>query len=271
MIKLFTMVKDECDIICDWILYHGSLFGFDNLFIIDNMSCDGTFEIINKYSEKGINIYRESDYKNKGNLMKNLIDGNCSGNDVAFPIDIDEFIVYHEVGWKEVSCNKKKINDYIHGLGNSGIIYKANYICGIITHEGGYERAVCENQYAIYSDYGTNAKSFFRVDLYKGDIDHGNHISNKDGYFMSNICLVHFHCRNLEQMKKKVLNNVIGLGYSPDLNTLRNLINLNPNCAGNHHVKHQINILEDNYNINVFCYDNSMINLNELNNYLKNI
>jgi hypothetical protein len=29
-------------IIRDWILYHGYLFGFDNLFIIDNMSSDGS-------------------------------------------------------------------------------------------------------------------------------------------------------------------------------------------------------------------------------------
>ena len=33
MIKLFTMVRDEVDIIEDWILYHGTLFGFENLFL----------------------------------------------------------------------------------------------------------------------------------------------------------------------------------------------------------------------------------------------
>lgn len=267
MIKLFTMVKDECDIIRDWILYHGYIFGFENLFIIDNISSDGTFEIINEYAEKGVKIYRESDYKDKGNFMKRLIDGNCANNDIAFPIDIDEFIVYHERGSKEVNCDKALINDYINGLGDVGRIYKANYILNMITHEGGYQRAFCENKYGIYNDYGNHAKSFFRVDLYNGDIDHGNHICDKNGYFMSNICLVHFHCRNLEQMKKKVINNVIGLGYPNDLHSLRELINNNPNCQGNHHVRHQISILEGNYKIDVFSYEDHFINLYELNNW----
>ena len=34
MIKLFTMVKDENDIVEDWILYHGTIFGYDNLYIV---------------------------------------------------------------------------------------------------------------------------------------------------------------------------------------------------------------------------------------------
>lgn len=68
--------------------------------------------------------------------------------------------------------------------------------------------------------------------------------------------------------EKKVLNNVIGLGYPNDLHLLRELINNYPNCVGNHHVRHQINILEDNYNIDVFPYENHFIHLAELNNYL---
>ena len=270
MIKLFTMVKDECDIIRDWILYHGYLFGFDNLFIIDNMSSDGTFEIINEYVEKGIHIYRESNYIEKGIFMKQLINGNCSGNDIAFPIDIDEFIVYHERGWKHINCDKDKINDYINGLNNGCRLYKANYLLSMITCDGGYQRAVCENEYAIYCDYADHAKSFFRVNLYNGDIDHGNHINNKTEYFMSNICLVHFHCRNLEQMKKKVLNNVIGLGHPNDLNSLCELLNNNKNFMGFHHVQNQISILEGNYNISVWNYEDHFIHLGELNNYVKN-
>jgi hypothetical protein len=278
MIKLFTMVKDECDIIRDWIVYHGFLFGYENLFIIDNMSSDGTYEIINEFLEKGIHIYRESDYKEKGNFMRRLINAHCYGSDVAFPIDIDEFIVYYECGMKNVNCNKDIINNYINDLGNyiNGLgdvasIYKANYILSMITQEGGYGRAACENKWGIYSDYGSNAKSFFRVDLYNGPIDHGNHIGSGNEYFVSNICLAHFHSRNLEQMKKKVLNNIIGLGYPNDLNSLREVIRVNPNCQGNHHVKHQINILEGVYRLDSWIPEKHFIDLSELNNYLSKI
>ena len=48
-IKLFTMVKDEVDIVEDWLKYHGSIFGYQNLYVIDNFSTDGTYEILLKY------------------------------------------------------------------------------------------------------------------------------------------------------------------------------------------------------------------------------
>ena len=56
MVKIFTMVKGEVDIVKDWVLYHGSLFGYNNLYIIDNYSQDGTYETLldlkNKYNIK---------------------------------------------------------------------------------------------------------------------------------------------------------------------------------------------------------------------------
>ena len=72
MIKIFTMVKDENDIIIDWILYHGYIFGYNNIYIIDNFSTDGTYELILKFNNL-INIYRKDDYKKKGVYMTELI------------------------------------------------------------------------------------------------------------------------------------------------------------------------------------------------------
>ena len=54
IIKLFTMVKDEIDIVEDWLKYHGTLFGYQNLHVIDNMSEDGTFEKLKEYQSKGV-------------------------------------------------------------------------------------------------------------------------------------------------------------------------------------------------------------------------
>jgi len=106
MIKLFTIVKDECDIIREWIIYHGYLFGYENLFIIDNNSTDGTFEIMQEFLKNGINISREYDYSKKGTYMQTLINNNCKIGDIAYPLDIDEFIVYHNRGSKEILCDK---------------------------------------------------------------------------------------------------------------------------------------------------------------------
>jgi hypothetical protein len=55
------MVKNEVDIVSDWILYHGYLFGFQNIFVIDNSSNDGTYEELLKFKDL-INVSRKIKY-----------------------------------------------------------------------------------------------------------------------------------------------------------------------------------------------------------------
>ena len=54
--KVFTMVKDEVDVVEDWVLYHGTLFGFTNLYVIDNYSVDGTFQTLLNLKNK-VDVY----------------------------------------------------------------------------------------------------------------------------------------------------------------------------------------------------------------------
>jgi hypothetical protein len=259
MTKLFTIVKDEVDIVEDWLIYHGCMFGWNNIFIIDNYSSDGTWEKINEFKDL-VNIFREPDYLKKGDYMRNLINRHCHNGEIAFPIDIDEFVVYYDNN--TVSIDKDLINNYINTLPQC-TLYKANYIGTLITKENDYEKATYETNYGCYSDLGNIAKSYFNTSYYKGPIDHGNHINSND-YHLTKICLVHYHCRNFEQMRKKVLNNITGLGYYNDLNFLKNLISSNPNCAGNHHVKNQINILEGTYYLGIHCINGTEIDISVL-------
>lgn len=261
MTKLFTIVKDEVDIVEDWLIYHGSMFGWENIFIIDNYSSDGTWEKINEYKDL-VKIFREHDYSRKGDFMRNLINNHCHNGEIAFPIDIDEFVVYYDNN--VVSVDKGLINNYINTLPQC-TIYKANYINSLITKEHGYEKATYEINCGCYVDMGSLAKSFFNTAYYKGGIDHGNHI-NRNDYHLTKLCLVHYHSRNVEQMKKKILNNVTGLGYHNDLNFLKNLIQNSPHCSGNHHVRNQINVLEGTYSLGVHTINGNEIDLTVLKN-----
>jgi hypothetical protein len=65
-------------------------------------------------------------------------------------------------------------------------------------------------------------------------------------------------------MKKKILNNIIGLGYQNDLVFLKNLFENNPNCNGNHHVRNQINVLEGIFELGVHSISNNDIDLTPL-------
>ena len=210
MVKLFTMVKDEVDIVRDWVIYHGCLFGWDNIYVIDNYSTDGTYEELLEFKNL-IHITRKIDYKKKGKYMQKMI-AKYAINTIAFPIDIDEFVVYYNINDKIISVDKELINNYINNLEPCSV-YKANYLYPILPNPIGYNRSTIELDYSDYCDMGNLAKSFINTKYFNGIIDHGNHIPCNN-YKLTNIVLLHFHNRSIEQIKKKVKNNVIGLGYS---------------------------------------------------------
>jgi hypothetical protein len=246
MVKLFTIVKDEVDIVKDWIIYHGSMFGWQNIHIIDNFSTDGTYEVIQEFKEL-INIYREPDYKKKGDYMTNLINKHSYGNDrLAFPIDIDEFIVYYDKdsNSKEISVDKNLITNYIHNLPMCRV-YKANYLNPQLNVRNS-NRVTVELAYSTYNDMGVHAKSFVDTRYFTGSLDHGNHLICNDSH-LTKIALVHYHFRNIEQMKKKIYNNVVGLGY--DVNSLHQILASNPHTPGNHHIKNLIELNESRFQI----------------------
>lgn len=270
MTKIFTMVKDEVDIIEDWVLYHGSIFEFENLYVIDNFSSDGTYETLielqNKYN---INVKRLDNYKKKGLYMTYFLREHCR-KEHAFPIDIDEFIVYYDKLTNTISCDKNVIIQYINSLASSST-YKMNYIMSKIIQDNGYAKATIEDVCGHYADYGDLAKTFFKSNLFNGVIDHGNHYPT-DNYILTNLCLVHFHCRNLEQMKKKIYNNVHGLGFQPlNLQSLKQLLDVNPDIMGNHHIRHQINVLENTFAIHKQSCHPSDISLEPLNNFIHSL
>lgn len=259
--KVFTMVKGEVDIIEDWVLYHGTLFGFNNLFIIDNYSMDGTFETLLQLKQKyNINITRLPNYKKKGEYMTALL--RTFGNkELVFPLDIDEFIVYFDKNTKQISCDKNVIIKYIHSLPRLPF-YKMNYIISKNFSDIGYNRATIECKFGKYLEYGNNAKTCFHSHLFKGNIDHGNHYNQINNYLLTDLCLIHFHQRNLAQIKKKVYNNVKGLGHNPfDLYSLRYLQNKGHSVHGYHHITKQILIIENKFNLDLDVKEKDDISL----------
>jgi hypothetical protein len=273
-IKLFTMVKNEVDIVVDWVFYHGSLFGYSNLYIIDNYSEDGTYEKLLKLKPLGINLSRKTDYTKKGVYMTWYYKNCCEPEDFAYPLDIDEFIVYYNKKKNKISVNKKKILEYFESLPNANI-YKTSYIQASPNQDfkEGFNRAVAECSWGFYdSNYIIDSKkSFIKKKLFNGSIDHGNHIPTNN-FYLTDLCLVHFHVRNFLQVKKKIYCNVTGFGYPADkLSELKKILENDPTCAGNHHVYQHIKVLEKNYCLPWHPYDDNSVDLTPLNDFVKQI
>jgi hypothetical protein len=273
MIKLITMVKDEVDIVEDWIIYHGNIFGFNNIYVIDNYSIDGTYEILLKFASL-INISRKKNYSSKGIYMRSYIDKYCSREEFGYPLDIDEFIVYYDYDTKKILIDKEIILNYFKNLPDYKI-YKTAYIMSSYTNEDvvdypdGFMRATIESKYGCICDFNPMTKSFIKKKLYDGPIDMGNHLSSNN-YYKTNLCLIHFHSRNLDQMKKKILSNILGLGYTNDLNFLIKK-EKNKQSKGIHHIRSQIAVLQNQYNLYIYDKLQTNIDLSVFNKYILEI
>ena len=232
-IIIATMVKNEDDIIREWIEYHGSIFGFENIYVIDNESVDNTYKICEEYIVKGLHLEQKPDYLLKGEYMTHY--KNTIPCDFFIPIDIDEFIVYY----KSNKVSYHNILAYIDGLKTSNVLFKMNYINPVKTIEAD---SLKKFTHGIYTDYKDLAKTFFKnTGNYKSyHIDHGNHMQTNN-YILSDLCLLHFHRRSDLQHKRKVIANVLGLGYKPDIEELKKLPDT---IMGFHHVKMYIHMLE---------------------------
>jgi len=240
MIKICcaTMVKDEDDIIREWIEYYGKLFSYENLYIVDNYSTDNTYEICKEYLDKGIHLSREHDYKRKGEFMTQIMRSvEC---DFFIPIDIDEFIVYYNK--TENTLESTNILSYFNNLKwshQTSALFKMNYIGPLRTNND----PILLKQFThgtIY-DYGICAKSFLQPSVpHNFNIDHGNHMAYPN-YILTELYVIHYHRRSDNQHKKKLINNVIGLGHHMDLNYLKNV----GGVEGQHHIDYAIHMLEN--------------------------
>jgi hypothetical protein len=99
------MQKNEVDLLPLWLGYHASLFGAENLVVIDNGSFEP--EVLSELvraERRGTRVLREfsgnDSFENKGEIVGSLIaEYESTGRfDVFFPLDCDEFIGVHVDG-----------------------------------------------------------------------------------------------------------------------------------------------------------------------------
>lgn len=239
MVKIIvaTMVKDEDDIIEEWIKHYSKIFGYENLFIIDNYSSDNTFEICQKYLIHGLHLERQDNYKLKGDYMTRIKNENPC--DFFIPVDIDEFItLYNEKDG--LKCDGIiQYFEYLMQNHSRNLLFKMNYIMPTRTNND--LPILKQFTHGSILDYGSAAKTFIQSSINNNiKFDHGNHFHTND-YILSDLYLIHYHQRSDAQHKKKIINNVLGLGYEMNIDYLKSL---HKECSGFHHVNMCIHMLE---------------------------
>lgn len=204
MIKIFAFIKDETEIIEDWLRYHSDLFGANNITVIDHMSSDGTFKILEQWKSKGLTVYRSNvPFKDKNKVLTSYMNKHKGG--FLIPIDADEFITVR-VGDK-LECSAGSISAETSQLPIGPFRYKFQQIDAIPSKSTLRDPLTEINQFKTkwFSDWKVYAKTFYAADFFI-NTDQGNHKGAVRGHgrnYETNMTIVHYDVRDYAHFVKK--------------------------------------------------------------------
>jgi len=189
------MQKDEVHFLEPWLVYHGHLFGFENLYVLDNGSTDpGVLLTLARYAGRGVNVdfspSRRDHYLNKGAVVGAVIHRLevTARYDFFFPMDCDEFVI-KQTEWG-FTCDPAAIHAHLATLRDEKRTLRVPF--QLVNHP------LLPDLYS----YFTFAKTFYAADTF-GWTDHGHHASGSrkaEGYRDTAIVHVHFHNMPFEML-----------------------------------------------------------------------
>lgn len=196
------MTKNESDILKYRIPYHGKIFGFENIHIIDNGSTDDTKDLCLKY--KTDYTFFDGDFNLKADKLTNLINKHRKNCDIVIPLDSDEFI---SVKNGDVWIFDDRIVEYFKDFIDAKNSCKFRLINAVET-EYDYDNPLIDMHYFYECGYHDMAKIFMPSKICKGT-DGGNHcgvVSSSQGKPPDalKIKLFHFAFRGFTHFCRKI-------------------------------------------------------------------
>jgi len=114
LVKVCVLTKNEYDLIEDFILYYGSLFGFCNVHIVDNGSTHPhVLSVYEKYKPLGVDVVIDkTPLNNHGEIVTKHIKRLKSAAKFVVPLDTDEFMFFTDGS----EINKSKMMQYFESI-----------------------------------------------------------------------------------------------------------------------------------------------------------
>lgn len=227
LVKVFCMTKNEYDLIEDFIVYYGYLFGYSNIVLIDNLSTDPrVLDIYAKYQPLGVIIHSEASYagNSQGDSFTKYMQQYKDQCEFVMGLDTDEFIysVQHlESG--ENPVDRENIRSILRTIPSDVTICQfetahqsivdpthPNYVhCQTITPA----RSITTFK-ALSLKSLPNGKNFYRSDAFI-ITSCGNHLGQVSYGRTDYVALghLHFHHTGSRRHYEKALNIVLGRQY----------------------------------------------------------
>jgi hypothetical protein len=214
--KIATVTKNEYDLIEDFINYYGSIFGYTNVYIIDNGSTNRiVLDVYEKYKKYGLNVFTELGYANnsQGDIFTKYTKKYMMDADWVFGLDTDEFIVIKK-GDQYHSENIPAILDSMLGKLHRKVDIIKSCVYNSI-HNLGVESS--KKPAVEYDSYqATEIPKYFYKPSNMINVSAGNHhITSKNNLIekMPDIIYLHLHFTGISRHIERGRNICIGYEY----------------------------------------------------------
>lgn len=191
-----VMLKDEVTLTAPFLDYHAALFGFENLYVVDNGTTEPeVLAVLERFESAGGHVDRSfstrDDYHRKGEIIGSLVQrlDATADYDLYLLLDCDEFVVVKEKSG--YSCDPIDIHQNLDRMIGGKKIFRVNVNLSNIPGRPGVFQV---------ADY---AKTIFPHGT-MGVTDHGHHggwtLEGNKEFLPCDIAYVHFHYRPYEEV-----------------------------------------------------------------------
>ena len=257
IVKIFTVTKNETDLLEDFVHYHGSIFGYSNVVLIDNDSdCEIVLELYRKFRRMGVIVEKHSSYRgpSQGEAFTKYMSKYRHQCKFMVGLDTDEFIQFPDFMTITKNFSQKTSVPYLRNRFRayfSGLRSDASKF-NVVT----YFNSVPDPSDITYKDQkvlrpardivhfsqapAKPKKCFFRSETFLSTVNgcHNGEVS-KGVEVTSNLCYVHFHSTGARRSVERARSIVAGYGYadvdSPPESQLRQLAEVS-SPIGSHRV-----------------------------------
>ena len=251
IVKIFTVTKNETDLLEDFVQYHGSIFGFSNVVLIDNDSdCKVVLELYREFRRMGVVVEKHSSYRgqSQGEAFTKYMSKYRHQCKFMVGLDTDEFIQFPDLmhSCTSVANLKNRFRAYFSGLRSDASKFNVvTYFNSVpdpsdITYKDQKVLRPARDIVHFSQAPAKPKKCFFRSETFlstvngchKGKVSSGVEVTSK-------LCYVHFHSTGARRSVERARSIVAGYGYadvdSPLESQLRQLASIS-SPIGSHRV-----------------------------------
>ncbi len=204
-----------------WVLYHGSLYGFSNLHVIDASTDLNVINFLKSAQDKlKINVvFSKANLNEVNNELNQVMLREKKYSDFMIKLDTDELLTVYNPVTKRGTTNKTVIQNYLNSLPFDGRKYKVDYTTSNFIEynnmnatEKCAESMLTITNFSPFTSSGKTKKSFFPSDAFVSCDLGGHHGATRKEFNLNtthpdwhtNMAVFHFHWQCFERV---VANN----------------------------------------------------------------